>query len=589
MGACLLLACGACAPADKKGEEMEQPKITPLTERQNVSRALGGTDALGREISPAGETNGKLVGIFYVLWLGNDYSDEGTPYFDGIYDMSKMDFNEIYSGSGSPFLKMHFYGEPLFGYYNMRDAWVVERHVQMFIAAGVDFLGIDATNNNIYKGPLAVLLEILDFYRQAGYKVPKIMFLTNTNSHERVQQLYDFMYKEERYKELWFCDTDEGRNPDGKPWLTMRSEQKVYLPRAVRNTFYFRDSQWSNEPFKENGFPWIEFTRPQPVHNGVISVSVAQNSGMHMSDSVQFENSPNGIDYYNKNWGRGYTDEGKNSKDRVDEGANFQEQWDVAMRSDARIVFLLEWNEWSALKLATTVEGIGNTVVFFDCATPEFSRDIEPIKGYYGDNFYMQMIRNMRAFRGESGSGIKVQEKTISRERVDEGWNTVTSGVADFAGRKTRDFINSDGSASYQNTSKRNDIVEIRAAQDSENIYILLTAAEEITRADGQNWMNVWLNVGGGQGYDFVINRSRGENRANVERLTGDSAQTVGEAAYAVSGKTIQFTLPRSLLGDITSLQLKATDNVDLLADIMALYTTGDSAPYGRLNYCFEL
>jgi len=38
----------------------------------------------------------------------------------------------------------------------------------MFIAAGVDFLGIDATNNNIYKGPLAVLLEILDFYRQAG-------------------------------------------------------------------------------------------------------------------------------------------------------------------------------------------------------------------------------------------------------------------------------------------------------------------------------------------------------------------------------------------------------------------------------------
>ena len=35
----------------------------------------------------------------------------------------------------------------------------------------------------------------------------------------------------------------------------------------------------------------------------------------------------------------------------------------------------------------------------------------------------------MRAFRGESGSGIKVQEKTISRERVDEGWNTVTSGV----------------------------------------------------------------------------------------------------------------------------------------------------------------
>lgn len=138
----------------------------------------------------------------------------------------------------------------------------------------------------------------------------------------------------------------------------------------------------------------------------------------------------------------------------------------------------------------------------------------------------MQMIRNMRAFRGESGSGIKVQEKTISRERVDEGWNTVTSGVADFAGRKTRDFINSDGSASYQNTSKRNDIVEIRAAQDSENIYILLTAAEEITRADGQNWMNVWLNVGGGPGVRFrhqpLARGKQGERRTADGRKRAD-------------------------------------------------------------------
>ena len=175
--------------------------IAPLTERRNVQDALCGTDALGRTIAPSSPTtNGRLVGLFYVLWLGNDYSDEGTPYFDGIYDISKMDWNDVFSGGGSPFVKHHFYGEPLFGYYNMRDYWVVERHVQMFIAAGIDFLGIDATNNNIYEGPLAVLLEILETYRVAGYKAPKLMFLTNTNSHERVQQLYDFMYGEEKYK-----------------------------------------------------------------------------------------------------------------------------------------------------------------------------------------------------------------------------------------------------------------------------------------------------------------------------------------------------------------------------------------------------
>ncbi len=593
MCGCILVLCAACQPVQKKEEEdntmTEKTAIQPLTERDNVREALCGTDALGREIMPAGETNGKLVGIFYLLWLGNDYSDAGEPYFDGIYDMSKMDFTEIYSGSGSPFLKMHFYAEPLFGYYNMQDYWVVERHVQMFIAVGMDFLAVDATNNNIYTKPLSVLLEILEKYRLAGYKVPKIMFMTNTNSNERVQQLYDFLYKDSRYKELWFCDADEGRNPDGKPWITMRTDEMVYLPKAVRETFYIRASQWPNEPFKDNGLPWIEFTRPQPVHNGVISVSVAQNAGMHMSDSVQYENSPNSIDYYNKNWGRGYTTEDKNSKERVAEGANFQEQWDVAMASDARIVIMTEWNEWSALKLATEVEGVGNTVVFFDCATPEFSRDIEPINGFYGDNYYMQMIRNMRLFRGEEGEGISVQAAELSDLEISEAWNGVMSGVADFAGQKSRSFINSDGSDVYINDSKRNDITEIRVAQDAENLYVLLTADEDITPASDQNWMNVWLKTDKcTAGYDYVINRSRTQNSAAVEKL-GTDVQTAGEARIVVNGKYIQFCIPKSVLGGASSFELKATDNVDFSADTMLLYTQGDSAPYGRLNYKFVL
>ena len=592
--AALLSLCCACAPGntgDDGGDAVtEEVKIQPLTERQNVSYALSGTDDVGRKIEPAGEaTNDRLVGIFYVLWLGNDYSDEGEPYFDGIYDISKMDFNTVFSGSGSPFLKHHFYAEPLFGYYNMQDYWVVERHVQMFIAAGIDFLGIDATNNNIYKGPLTILLEILEKYCLEGYKVPKIMFLTNTNSHERVQQLYDFIYKDNRYQELWFTDTDEGRNPDGKPWLTMRSEQQVYLPKAVRDKFYFRDSQWPNEPFKDNGFPWIEYERPQPVHNGVISVSVAQNSGMHMSNSVQFKESPNDIDYYNQNWGRGYTTEGKNNEELIDEGANFQEQWDVAIQSqDARIAFILEWNEWAALKLATEVVGIGNTVVFFDCVTPEFSRDIEPISGFFGDNYYMQMIKNIREFKGQSGSGISVETAALQADRISENWNVVQSGVADFAGQKTRDFINCDGSGRYQNTTKRNDIVEVRVAQDNSNYYFLLTANEEITAADGSEWMNLWLKTSEStDGYDFVINRSRENGKASVEKLVGGNGETVGDAEYIVNGKYIQFTVAKSLLGDHTSFEFKATDNVDLLSDIMLLYTTGDSAPYGRLNYLF--
>lgn len=72
-----------------------------------------------------------------------------------------------------------------------------------------------------------------------------------------------------------------------------------------------------------------------------------------------------------------------------------------------------------------------------------------------------------------------------------------------------------------------------------------------------------------------------------MEKLVGGNGETVGDAEYIVNGKYIQFTVAKSLLGDHTSFEFKATDNVDLLSDIMLLYTTGDSAPYGRLNYLF--
>ncbi len=574
------------------GEKEENVIINELNDRINVEYALSGTDALGRVICPAGETNGRLVGMFYTLWLGNYFSDEGVPYFNGIYDMSKMKSDYLYSGGGSPFSKMYFFAKPLFGYYNQCDRWVVDKHVQMFIAAGLDFLAIDTTNNDYYPKPLEVLLEILESYRVQGYKVPKIMFLTNTQSHERVTELYEFMYKDGRYKELWFCDEDEGRNKSGKPWITMRSEQRANLSRKVSDAFYFKDSQWPNESFKSNGFPWIEFTRPQPVHNGVISVSVAQNNGMHMSTSVQYKNSPNGKDYYNMNWGRGYTTAaGENNADLVNEGANFQEQWDIAIKSDARIAFVLGWNEWAALKLVADVEGIGQTVAFFDLADVEFSRDIEPIAGYYGDNFYMQLIKNIREFRGQNGGGITIQRARIKSDYISATWNDVTSGVADFSGVKSRDHINCDRSNVYKNDTKLNDINSIRLAQDNDNIYVLVTTAEKIKEASDENWMNLWIKNSGETenpcGYHYVINRTRNDDNADIEKLLSDGIEIVGSAHIVVYENQIQYTVPKDFFSD--NFEIKVTDNVDLTEDIMNLYVYGDSAPYGRLNYAFSL
>lgn len=569
--ALLAVGCGG----EKEPNVKEPVTIAALNDRSAASSALAGTDALGREIRPAGEKKDKLVGLFYFLWLGNYYYD-GQQMFSDIYDISKMDLDYVLSPGGSPFSRMHFWGEPLFGYYNMRDRWVVERHIRMFIAADIDFLAFDTTNNDYYPTVLDVVLDVLLDYQRQGYSVPKIMFLTNTDSSARVQEIYEYVYTKEEYRSLWFTDEDEGRNPERKTWITMNLNETAYLPQRVRTCFYFKESQWPNQPYLENGFPWIEFTRPQPAHGGVVSVSVAQNAGMHMSDSVQYKESPNEIDYYNRNWGRGYTEAGKNDPSKIAEGANFEEQWDNAIALDPHIVFVTGWNEWAALKLATAVEGIGNTVVFFDCFDREFSRDIEPVNGEDGDNFYMQLVRNIRRFKGTEGEGIAFAKQTVAAwsdwERVSSGVTEPTSGA--------RDFTNAALNGSYSAAVPVNDIVELRAAEDEENLYFLVTAAEDLKACDDADFMTLYLKTGNADGYTCKIAGRDG-------KITFFSSDGGGSAAVVRSGRYLWFTVSKAAIGYRDGVEVKVVDHAAIERDILNAYTEGDAAPYGRLNYRF--
>lgn len=558
----------------------ETINITPLTPSNTDNFSLCGTDELGRKVSPISSyRNDKLVGLFYFLWLGY-HSEEGQMFSD-IRDISKMSEEELFSFEGSPFGEMYFWGEPKFGYYSMLDRWVIERHVRMFLAAGIDFLAFDTTNNDIFSSSLDVVLDVLLEYQSYGYDVPKIMFLTNTNSAERVTQIYEHVYQNGRYNSLWFTDTDNGKNGDKKPWITFVSNQQVYLKKEIREFFYFKDSQWPNQSFLDNGFPWIEFGRPQKSHDGIISVSVAQNAGMHMSDSVQFENSPNDKDYYNANWGRGYTTTGKNNKSKIAEGANFQEQWDVALSSDPHIVFVTGWNEWAALKLATTVEGIGNSVVFFDCFNDEFSRDIEPMKGGFGDNYYMQLIENIRVFKGIKGGGISTAQKTISSWT---DWNGVLSGAVNFDSGKARNGLNADLSEKYINETARNVIQELRFASDKENLYLLITCKGNIVYASDKYFMNVLINTNGEKNYNFtILNASNGKAEIN-----DSNGETIGYAQYTMQGKYLSYTIPLSVLSGAKSFEIKVSDNANY-TDSMNFYDQGSAAPYGRLNYSVKL
>ena len=88
----------------------------------------------------------------------------------------------------------HHWGEPLYGYYYSDDEWVVRRHMKLIMQSGIDFLFFDTTNGPIYERNAKLVMRVLQEYHDAGWKVPKVMFYTNTASGKTVRRIYDAVY-----------------------------------------------------------------------------------------------------------------------------------------------------------------------------------------------------------------------------------------------------------------------------------------------------------------------------------------------------------------------------------------------------------
>jgi len=107
---------------------------------------LVGIDQFGRTFGTVGGfREDRAVGMFYWLWIGQANQKE-------VYDASKI----VASQDGidklafrdcpeSPDHGAHYWGEPLWGYYNSSDEWVIRKQMQMLTLAGVDFIFFDHT------------------------------------------------------------------------------------------------------------------------------------------------------------------------------------------------------------------------------------------------------------------------------------------------------------------------------------------------------------------------------------------------------------------------------------------------------------
>ena len=130
------------------------------------------------------------------------------------------------------------------------------------------------------------------------------------------------------------------------------------------------------------------------------------------------------------------------------------------------------------------------------------SRDAEMMKGGYGDNYYMQIARNIRRFRGrtvENSDNVASNEKaTVVIDNLSE-WEKISRRYLDL-GTSTveRNHTSVDRDVPYKDDSARNDIDYLKICNDGQNLYVAVNAKEDIEpyKNGDTGWMNLYLSAG---------------------------------------------------------------------------------------------
>ncbi len=551
--------------------------------RDTMPDTWAATDALGRTLPMGTEVGAprpdRTVGLFYFNWhaaFGNKQ----------VHDIAKILKASPASPAWGPVQAPHYWGEPRFGYYRPEDPWVIRKHVQMLADAGVDVLILDATNGFTYDAERESLCQVLAQMKSEGHRVPGITLFAYANHLPVVQHLWQTFYKPGRHRDLWFqwkgrpllLTPTDGLSEEVKAFFTLRTSWAW-----TRGHAWFGDGR--------DKWPWLDFA-PQ-VH------------GWHETPD-KAECVPVGVSQHiTNNIGRSFhgSRQPAPAECRSGEGLYFDEQWRHALPHQPEFIFITGWNEWVAQRFLSdgsmTFQGrvlpAGETF-FVDLYDPEFSRDIEPMRGGYGDNYYWQMIANIRRYKGARPASASSAAKTIAIPGDFAQWTDVKPVyLDDLHDTMHRDHDGVPGAGRYTNLSGRNDLDTTRLTHDATHLYFHISTREPLTTATDADWMVLLLDTDqsastGRNGHDIRINQARSApDRAVVERWNGRAWESITTAALQVGSNQLHLAVERAALGLATGKPLrfdfKWTDNIPADADAIDFLDQGDTAPNARFHY----
>ncbi|MDD4822193.1 MAG: hypothetical protein PHI48_06510 [Bacteroidales bacterium] len=566
---CQSKECQSQMISGKASEKSKQDSLSLANEYRDIfPDTWVANDALGRsmpdysEVGAVKKDQRRIVGIFYITWHTQDhYTNFKTPYSADVTKVLEKDPKARMDAKHPLWTESSYHwGEPEMGYFLSQDEYVIRKDMSMLADAGVDVLVMDVTNAVRYWDEWEVLFTTMQKMKAEGNKVPQFCFWAfNGPVITVVQDLYDRIFKEEKYKDLWFywdgkplllyngnpsMDANGGGvknpNPHYDPLAKTDPNHPNYgnpdyaeenykdYTREVKSFFTLRTMwwgyyEWAGERFVGTEDNWsfgysmadpkVKAMKPEELlstHDGKreeAAVTTAQHPVTMTSENM-------GV---GKSWSRKDGEPKLNEYDlpgpayvpwlgkTVDHpegyGIYFQERWNEALEANPEFLYINDWNEWTAGKYqpdggkTTPWLGRENSFFFVDQYNSEFNRGIHPMKGGYTDNYYMQMAQNIRRYKGIQPIP---EQKGVTKINLDSSfaeWDKVQTEYRDTRGDVIHRDHNGYGGLHYTNTSGRNDLVTSKVAVDKKNLYFYAETTGKISSYTDANWMLLLIDA----------------------------------------------------------------------------------------------
>ena len=624
------------------------------------------TDALGRmmpdfvEAGPVKNDQRRVVGIFYLTWHTQRFTKAKSPYQGDVTKILLKDPNARLDAKHPLWSEfMYHWGEPEMGYFLSRDEWVIRKDMSMLADAGVDVLVMDVTNAEHFWDEWDMTFGVMQKMMAEGVKVPKFCFWAfNGAVITVVQELYDRIYKEDRFRDLWFYWDDKPlllhnatpfldpnqkhKNPHYEPDAKTNpmnphyndpdycEEFYVDYTKAVKEFFTLRNMwwgyyKWGNDRYIGTEDNWsfgYSLTEPE-VKALKPEELLSTHQGRREEAAVTPAQHPYRLTYEIKGVGKSWSRDndqpaldkydmpvptyvpwlGKTVKNPEGYGIYFQERWDEALAANPQFLYLNDWNEWTAGKFPPltgqdTMTWLGriSAFVFVDQYNAEFNRCIQPMKGGYTDNYYMQMAQNIRKYKGIRQIPTNKGMHLITIDGAFDDWAAITHEFRDTRGDIFhRDAIGYAGEH-YVNNSGRNDIITSKVAVDEQNISFWVETADPLTPHSDPHWMMLFIDVDnnsstGWYGYDYAINYEvKSDRLTTLMRYNGKKWVKAADIPYRYNGNQLELSIPRKALKldkDAFTIDFKWSDNAGEPVDPISFCLNGDTAPNRRFNYRF--